>query len=1769
MDSRLVAVLDRLERFVRSGDGEVVFEPEADEEVRNLFRVEPGATAVGILFGWFNWCRYLVLDGDEALSVLAVVVDCFRPEEVHGDAPAEIVRVIADCDPRELDRLRAAISDSDVESAVEVAEQLEERLSAEPRDLPIPAAILIEISKHYIDHAHAENSAVTYAEAVRVRHLAVDLLPAEHPGRAALLTKLAREVAALVSATDDPAHLDAAIEIGKQAILVDCDEPDDRLQQLGDLGDWLLARFVRGRRDETDLRDAIDVLRQYLHIHQQHDAPVRDPRHAENLANLSLALELSAGRRETASALDEAIEFSRQGALAAPDGDANRVLNQLIHAKQRRTRFTRSGDLTDLDRAVAVAREAAHESGSLTSGEVYLDMLIEYHQATGRPETLDEAVEWARLHVTSLPEDADVPVELLITAAQTFHNDYHRSSERSSLDEAVRLAGRASAASEQDDRWRAWTTLGSILRTEHQLTKDVPTIDAAISAQRSALEDLDARHVHDPNVRLSFANALIQKCEVHDDPSVLGEAIDLLRSTTSTLPTESTRGEAWLTLATALIARHDHLSDVEGLDSARTALDNAASLLPGEHPLRADLTRVHEGIVARVQSLPIDHWLRHEMEHDRHGYFLSEFLSRGELDGLDGYLASLRGELASPAAGDGWWATFSFQLGQALLARFELARQPADLREAIGVFEQLADRPDVCSSARIPDLAVERHLARAHVELRVADSMRTGMAMLESVQRRSVDDPTARGMDLVILGHASTMLRALDPSHPADVAVAYLREAVELADRLDNPVWLVRALAQLSSALLELADTTGDGAEDTVTAAADAATRALAIGASADVWVGSARLYLATATHRLGAALADCMAILEPAVDTFGAASEVGWLARHQTVGYLHTLLDESFDRARADQAIAMLTVLASNTSSDDRLLSCQEGLLRIHAVLADLENTASARWVLENGERIAEALHSRGRTKNWWFAIFWTANACRADYSAERGETIDKGIRLLRDLEKTMAQGELAQDYESLHPSLAHVLATLYVARQTGDRGTNVELAIAALAPYNSAEHRRRDPATWAVGQVTRGHVLLHRTRGSVAENTEEAISALRGAVDHLPAVSSDLHRASASLDLAAALLKKLERGPSPETAADASNAAEEALRTFTVDRSRGGRLRGLEVFAEATLRRAESPTPEHLEVAVAAVDEALSLVDPETETTRAGSLHFTRGRALRHRATTPSEITAVLDEFREAVTLVQRVGFLPNVARMAYGGAGAASDVERWEDAAAFYRIGLRAVEDLYQTPTSESGKLDELATIWGIHIDAVLAFAHAGQLMAAVGAAELGRARTLSDAVEQQRLEQEIRTLYPSEYTAFHNARTALATITQYDNARDVEAAADAHHDAVAAIRALPGQADFLRPPDVPDYSTLLTDEDVALVYIDCNDKECVHLVVTAGPCVRPVWTEYAREDMRRSLFGADESDLPHSLFGGTFIGGEHLKAALDRQLAPIGARLVAPLAAALEEQGIRRVILLPGGPLALLPLHAAPLDETGRCLLDLVEVSYGPSARVLSKVAERKEGAPRALVVGAPKGDLYYAAQEARHVAELFDERPLLGAEATVRQVRAGLREATDVHLACHAVYVPMDPLTSRIELADGDLTLGDLLGERLFGAGPVVVASACQSATSNQFVATDEQLSLLTGFLRSGASSVVATLWKIPDAPAAYLMARYYHERAEGKTAAESLRDAQRWIRDCTTATLSAFLRDIGWSSTLVMFNETDTRPLAHPVNWAPFIIVGR
>jgi CHAT domain-containing protein len=255
-----------------------------------------------------------------------------------------------------------------------------------------------------------------------------------------------------------------------------------------------------------------------------------------------------------------------------------------------------------------------------------------------------------------------------------------------------------------------------------------------------------------------------------------------------------------------------------------------------------------------------------------------------------------------------------------------------------------------------------------------------------------------------------------------------------------------------------------------------------------------------------------------------------------------------------------------------------------------------------------------------------------------------------------------------------------------------------------------------------------------------------------------------------------------------------------------------------------------------------------------------------------------------------------------------------------------------------------------------------------------------------------------------------------------------------------------------------------------------------------------------------------------------------------------------------------------------------------LLDELVVRYAPSARLLSiarAAAGRPRRGPEALAaVGNPlphPWPLEFARPEAEAVAALSPgPRLLLEREATRAALLEALPGAAHVHLACHGRFDPGDPLRSGVELADGTLSLRELLDGRALEGVRLVALSACQTAVTEFRRVPDEAVGLPTACLRAGAAGVVSTLWSVADASTALLMVRFWELRlgrggAPPADPAAALRHAQRWLRDATAGELRTWARGhLPLAPVLAELEAepADARPYADPLFWAPFTFVG-
>lgn len=242
-----------------------------------------------------------------------------------------------------------------------------------------------------------------------------------------------------------------------------------------------------------------------------------------------------------------------------------------------------------------------------------------------------------------------------------------------------------------------------------------------------------------------------------------------------------------------------------------------------------------------------------------------------------------------------------------------------------------------------------------------------------------------------------------------------------------------------------------------------------------------------------------------------------------------------------------------------------------------------------------------------------------------------------------------------------------------------------------------------------------------------------------------------------------------------------------------------------------------------------------------------------------------------------------------------------------------------------------------------------------------------------------------------------------------------------------------------------------------------------------------------------------------------------------------RLIAPLNDLISG---KKLLIVAHGALHYLPFAA--LHDGTSFLLDRHSLRFLPSASVIRYLRTPQPGAVRAGVLafgnpdlGDPRFDLKFAQEEALAIAQKVPQsRALLrkeASEAAFRQYAAGF---STLHFATHGEFHGDAPLRSALLLAkegdsDGLLTVGKLYSTRI--AADLVTLSACETGLG-KVASGDDVVGLTRGFLYAGASTVVASLWKVDDRATAALMTRFYDELRTSDRR-QALRSAQLAARE--------------------------------------------
>lgn len=263
---------------------------------------------------------------------------------------------------------------------------------------------------------------------------------------------------------------------------------------------------------------------------------------------------------------------------------------------------------------------------------------------------------------------------------------------------------------------------------------------------------------------------------------------------------------------------------------------------------------------------------------------------------------------------------------------------------------------------------------------------------------------------------------------------------------------------------------------------------------------------------------------------------------------------------------------------------------------------------------------------------------------------------------------------------------------------------------------------------------------------------------------------------------------------------------------------------------------------------------------------------------------------------------------------------------------------------------------------------------------------------------------------------------------------------------------------------------------------------------------------------------------------------LQQSMDLVLNQFYQLLIAPVAGLLEDA--HQLIIIPYHLLYNLPFHA--FFDGKKYLLEEYGVSYALSATFHQQLCTKQPSRPLhpPLILGLNDGLIGEAEAEATAVAQVFPAAALrLGADATTGQLLQNQQPRAFIHLATHGAFRSDNPAFSALKLADGWLTLQELM--TLQWSAPLITLSACETGRS-EILLGDKLVGFYRGFFSAGAQALVATLWALDDTVATQLMVAFYRSLKAGHPVDQALRMAQLAIM----------------------------ATLRHPYYWAPFILTG-
>ncbi len=561
--------------------------------------------------------------------------------------------------------------------------------------------------------------------------------------------------------------------------------------------------------------------------------------------------------------------------------------------------------------------------------------------------------------------------------------------------------------------------------------------------------------------------------------------------------------------------------------------------------------------------------------------------------------------------------------------------------------------------------------------------------------------------------------------------------------------------------------------------------------------------------------------------------------------------------------------------------------------------------------------------------------------------------------------------------------------------------------------------------------------------------------------------------------------------------------------------------------------------------------------------------------------------DAYNKALKAFQNIDDYANEAAVCFGLGKLALSQQRLDEAGKYLQRSISLTEHLRENASSKELRSSFLASVhdryetyaeWLMARHAIEP--HKGFDVQAFEASELSRARSLVDSlsgyqrelrqatdpdllITEANLQKELQRLLDQKAELISTSAPGNAKVAVE---KELEKIRSRYETLQAQIKTSARFTEFFRTPPLTleQIKDQVVDGDTALIEYSLGERRSyLWLVTDAGLKSYELPPKRAIEDSARRLL--DLVSMP---------GDDTVDAAVTE----LSRLILGPIAGELTG---RRLIIVPDGILQYVPFQSLTVSfESYQPLVTHYEIVNAPSASTMAMVtraARNRQSGPNLIAafgdpvlpkrspeteVGLREGNDDNAIASSRSTEPVLNEgfkpnklTPLFFSRFELNELRKlGRRDRSVIysdysatrenlqrldltqyrilHFATHGFLDSKQPELSGLVLSMVDSNNQPLTGfvgladiYQLRAPVDLVVLSACQTALGTE-VRGEGLIGLTRGFMYAGASSVVASLWKVDDDATAELMKHFYANMFEkGMTPAAALRAAQNTIRE--------------------------------------------